>query len=181
MNFVEPIRDKNDIEKMKTYLKNKNERDYILFLIGLNTGLRISDILTLKVKDVNGEHINIREKKTGKQKMVLIHPQVKKILKEYTEEKLKDEYIICSREGCNKPLTRSQAYNILNNAARCVSIEGNIGTHTMRKTYGYHYYKKTTNIVILQQLFNHAHPAITLRYIGINQDILDDEMKKFSL
>ena len=67
LNYVQPIRDKKKIQTMKTVLKAKDEKYYIMFLIGINVGLRVSDILTLKVSDVRDRtHINIVEKKTGK-------------------------------------------------------------------------------------------------------------------
>ncbi|ANS45905.1 putative integrase/recombinase YoeC [Bacillus thuringiensis] len=72
MNFVQPIRDPEQIQQMKAYLKEKNARNYMLFVLGINTGLRISDILKLKVGDVQGSHISMREKKTGKQKRIQI-------------------------------------------------------------------------------------------------------------
>jgi integrase len=68
MNFVQPVRDPRKLEAIKQYLKEINERDYILFMIGINTGLRISDILQLGVVYVRGIHITLREKKTNKQK-----------------------------------------------------------------------------------------------------------------
>ncbi|TKI26261.1 site-specific integrase, partial [Bacillus mycoides] len=65
MNFVQPIRDPEQIQHIKEYLRENNERNYILFVMGINTGLRISDILKLKIGDLKGSHISMREKKTG--------------------------------------------------------------------------------------------------------------------
>ena len=66
MEFVSPIKNNDDIQAMKDYLREWNEMYYMLFITGLNTGLRVGDILTLKVKDVQGWHIKLRERKTGK-------------------------------------------------------------------------------------------------------------------
>ena len=66
MNYVEPIRDKDDIQAMKDYLREWSERNYMLFLLGINSGLRISDIINLRVKDVQGWYIKTKELKTGK-------------------------------------------------------------------------------------------------------------------
>ena len=74
-----------------------------------------------------------------------------------------------------------QAYRILNKAAVRVGINGEIGTHTLRKTFGYHMYMKTKDVALLQELFNHSSPSVTLRYIGINQDRLDQAMDDFRL
>ncbi len=70
MNAVEPIRDKDDIQAMKDYLRSWNERNYILFLVGINTGFRIGDILKLRVKDVQGWHIRVREQKLVNRKLL---------------------------------------------------------------------------------------------------------------
>ncbi|MGC4375912.1 site-specific integrase [Fictibacillus sp. Mic-4] len=180
MNLVEPIRDKEIVAEIKAYLKEQNERNYILFLLGINTGLRISDILNLRVRDVEGWYITIREKKTRKHKRIKMTSELKKALRDYIQDKPKNEFLIKSRKGKNKPITRGAAYIILNQVAREFGLES-IGTHSLRKTYGYHFYKQFKDVAALQEIFNHADPKITLRYIGINQDTLDSMMKKFKI
>lgn len=71
-------------------------------------------------------------------------------------------------------LQLDQAYKIINNATREIGITEKIGTHTLRKAFGYHAYKSGVAIEVIQQLFNHSAPSITLRYIGITQYDLDD-------
>ncbi len=183
MNEVQPIRSKKQIADMKSLLKKKGEKYYILFLIGINSGLRVSDCLTLKVSALkNKTHITIKEKKTGKTKRFLLHPNVRRELKDYIERyRLSDDsYLITSRKGKNQPITRVQAYRVLNECAAALGIES-VGTHTMRKTFGYWYYKKTGNIEYLQYIFNHSSPGITLRYIGITQDRIDETLVDFWL
>lgn len=180
MNFVQPIRDPEKIQAIKEYLKEQNERNYLLFLLGINTGLRISDILKLKVGDVKGTHINIREKKTGKQKRIRITPALKRELNRYIVGKNDDEYLIKSRNGRNKPIGRSMAYKILRKAAEHFRLS-EIGTHTLRKTFGYHFYQQTKDVAMLQEIFNHSSPEITLTYIGVNQDSMDRAMTKFKI
>ena len=76
MNFVQPIRDKQKIDEIKAILKRQSGRDYFLFIIGINTGLRISDILKLQVKDVREKtHITLNEQKTGKPRRFRINSQ----------------------------------------------------------------------------------------------------------
>ena len=99
--------------KSKEYLKEKNERNYILFVMGINTGLRISDILKLKVGDVQGSHISMREMKTGKQKRIQITSSLKRELKWFNEGREVEEYLLKSRKGKNRPIGRSMAYKIL--------------------------------------------------------------------
>ncbi|EOP68305.1 phage integrase [Bacillus cereus VDM006] len=176
MNFVQPIRDPEQIQYIKEYLKEKNERDYILFVMGINTGLRISDILKLKVGDLKGSHISMREMKIGKQKRIEITSTLKRELRWYIEEREDNEYLIKSRQGKNRPIGRSMAYKILRSAAEEFGLD-EIGTHTLRKTFGYHMYKQTKNIALLMEIFNHSSERVTLRYIGVNQDVMDKAMR----
>jgi integrase len=181
MKTVQPIRDKEKIEQMKIELMKSGYRDYILFIIGINTGLRISDILRLKVCDIKDKtHIIITEKKTGKVKRFLINPYLKQDLDKYIQNMKDEEYLFQSRKGSNTPITRIQAYRILNNAAAVVGLE-EIGTHTLRKTFGYFHYQKYKDVAILQDIFNHAAPSVTLRYIGINDDNKDKTIQNFYL
>jgi len=182
MNFVQPFRDKRLVEDIANYLKKKNDRDYIMFLLGIYTGRRISDILGLKVGDVkNKSYLNIKERKTSKMVFLEFNPKLKKALDEYTKDKDPDDYLIKSRQGYNRPIHRTTAYKILQEAAFEFNLEDRIGTHTMRKTFGYHFYKQTNDIVTLQEIFNHNHPSITLRYIGINTESINAAIKKFTI
>jgi integrase len=180
MNLVQPIRDKDTVQQIKEYLKESNKRNYILFLLGINTGLRISDILRLRVRDVEGWSIFIREKKTGKAKEVKMPNELKKELREYVKGKHRNEFLIKSRKGKNKPITRDGAYKILRQVAEEFDLE-RIGTHSLRKTYGYHFYKQFKDVATLQQMLNHTDPKETLRYIGIIQDELNDYQRKFKI
>jgi integrase len=181
MEFVQPIRDKNQIEAMKITLMKSGYKNYILFFLGINTGLRISDILELKVSDIKDRsHITIKEQKTGKDKRFKINETLKAELDKYITGMKDNEYLFQSQKGTNKPITRVQAYRVLNDAADKVGLT-EIGTHTLRKTFGYHFYQKTKDVALLQELFNHSAPSVTLRYIGINQDIMDNAIDDFSL
>ncbi|GGD05308.1 site-specific integrase [Pontibacillus salipaludis] len=180
MNLVQPIRDPLMIKKIKDYFLADNERNYMLFVMGINTGLRISDILQLQVKDVTGMHINLREQKTRKRKKIRITPQLRREIKWYVEDKQSDDYLFKSRKGDNQPIGRSMAYKILRKAADKFKLQ-EIGTHTLRKTFGYHFYLQTKNTAMLQELFNHSSEKITLIYIGINQDTLDKAMSDFKI
>lgn len=192
MNFVEPIRDLDVLENMCSYLKKTNERDYILFMMGIYTGLRISDILKLRIynlvdikKKKNGEdekivkrQIALREKKTGKQKFIEINPILKNAIKEYASDKDLDDFLIKSQKNYNRPISRERAYIILKDLGEMFGVPY-LGTHSMRKTWGYHYYNQTKDIALLQKIFNHSSPAVTLHYIGIDQDRMDRAYKTF--
>lgn len=156
-------------------------RNYFLFIMGINTGLRISDLLTLRVKDVKGKtHFIVKEQKTGKVRRFPLYALEEEI-NEYIKGMDDDDYLFPSRLNHGKqPLSRYRAWNILNSAGEHVGL-GEIGTHTLRKTFGYHFYQRTKDLALLQQLFNHSAPSITLRYIGINQEVIDDVMRNFKL
>lgn len=184
MNIVQPIRDPVVIDQVKHYLFNSSpmygKRNRMLFVFGINVGLRIQDILKLRVIDVKGEHIVMREMKTDKQKWLIINPTLRKELNRYITGMDDYDFLFQSREGNNKPLTRDMAYKILKRAANEIGLI-DIGTHTMRKTFGYHFYQRTKDIVLLQKIFNHSSPDVTMRYIGMDQDMMDNAIGKFGL
>ena len=180
MEIVQPIRDLKQIDTIKKLLKQQNMRDYCLFVLGINSGLRISDLLKLRISDVSEKgkvknRIRLREKKTNKFKDFPISDNAKRAINEYLKTRtiVENEPLFISRK--NKGfLMRKRAYWILNEAARSIGIKEKIGTHTLRKTFGYHAFKNGYDIEIIQKLFNHSSPSVTLRYIGITQDNLDD-------
>lgn len=181
MNFVQPIRDRDTVEDIADYLKFKNERNYVMWMLGIYSGLRISDILKLRVRDVYGrQYINIREMKTGKQRRFEINPPLARALNTYCEGRRPEEYLIKSRERDNKPITRSMAYKILQDAAEQFGLES-IGTHSMRKTFGYHFYIQTKDVVTLMKIFNHSSQLMTLRYIGIEEEQVNEAIKRFKI
>lgn len=181
MRAVQPIRDLGLIDEILKILKRESYRNYFLFWMGINTGLRISDLLQLRVCDVkNKSHIELKEKKTGKSKMVFINSYVRTEINEYIEGKPEYEFLFKSRVGQNKPITRYMAHRILKEIADRVGLP-DCSPHRLRKTYGYFHYKQKKDVVVLQKLFNHSAPSITLRYIGVEQDELDSAMEDFVL
>lgn len=179
MEFVEPIRSQKQIDNMKRYLKEQSERDYLLFTLGINSGLRISDLLLLSVDDVKGkDRITIREQKTGKTKDFPLGAKCRKAIVDYLKNSgLTEGSLFPSRKADGSKgtgsISRQQAYKIINDAARAVGIKDAIGTHTLRKTFGYHAYKAGVGVEVIQKLLNHSAPSVTLRYIGITKDELD--------
>ncbi|WP_203246326.1 site-specific integrase [Sporosarcina beigongshangi] len=179
MEFVEPIRDRKKIEAMKRQL-HKSKRDTLLFILGINTAFRVSDLLSLQYKDLIDDklkpldHVTLIETKTGKNNKVALTKGVKKAIVDYVEEAFKGDmngYVFASRKG-DKPIQRQQAWQIIKDAANVVGVKG-IGTHSLRKTFGFHQYQAGTDITLLMDMLNHSSPAVTLRYIGITQDQKD--------
>ncbi len=179
MNIVEPIKSKADIQKIKKIL-SKNKRNLLLFDLGINSGLRISDILALNVCDVkNKEFIEIREKKTGKYKRFLLNKNIQNEINQFVENKNIDAPLFLTQKF--NRLDRVQAYKILNKAVKSAGLNIHAGTHTLRKTFGYHHYKKFDDLALLQKILNHSSSAITLRYIGLEQETIDESYKNFYL
>lgn len=185
MKIVQPIRDREIITNIKNDLMKTGYRNYLMFVIGINTGLRVSDILALRVSDVKDKtHITITEQKTDKTKRFFINDQLRQDINVYIKDMEPNEYLFKSRqrdkEGNYKHMSRVRAYQILNDVAGPYGLD-EIGTHTMRKTFGYWHYKQHKDIALLQNLFNHSAPSITMRYIGIDQDIMDKSVENFYL
>ncbi|MEG1824331.1 MAG: site-specific integrase [Cloacibacillus sp.] len=195
MHFVQPLRTKSDIEKIKGALKERNLRDYALFVLGMNTGLRVSDILRLKVMDVVEpterdvrikDNLEIVEKKTGKCKELPLNKAARSALREFLRASpliyRETSPLFPSRVGQGRePISRYMVWLILKLAANEVGIREKVGTHTMRKTYGYQLYKQGVDITRIQYLLNHSSPEITLSYIGITKDETDSYIKALNL
>lgn len=182
MEYVQPIRDLEKIEEIKSILKEEGTRNLLLFCLGINTALRISDLLRFKVGDVrNKSHIELKEQKTGKLKRFPLRGNLLALIEEYIKNKADSDYLFPSRNGSNKPLTRAMAYTIINNACRKAGIQEKIGTHSLRKTFSYHYYRTYKDVAMLQYLLNHSSPSVTLRYIGITQDNIEESLLTFEL
>lgn len=167
MNEVQPIKNKTDIELMKKALSGRN---LLLFIVGINTSLRISDILTLKREDFIGNHLSLYEIKTKKYKKIRINEALKKAIAELAPP---SGFLFTSQKG-NKPISRVQAWRILNNASKRVGLTISFGTHTLRKTFAYHAYENGTDLALLMRVLNHSSQKETLRYIGIEQESIDD-------
>lgn len=180
MATVEPIRSKKDIEKVERLLAKQSKRDLMLFVMGTNCGLRISDLLALNVGDVrNKTHIQLFEKKTGKFKKFPINAKLKPMLEDFVKGRKDKEPLFMSH--WKHRLDRVTAYYIIRDACKKAGLQERIGTHSMRKSFGLFFYKKYNDIALLQKIFNHSSPVITLRYIGIEQEQIDNSYSNFIL
>lgn len=173
---TQPIREKTDIEKMKQTLRPG--RDRIMFLLGINSGLRISDIVNRKCSDFNNDTVEVREQKTGKIKRFKLSPSVAEEIHAYIADHPR-EWLFQSRKGGH--ITTRQARRIITDAAEKVGLE-HISTHSMRKTFGYQAFKMGVPLPIIMDGLNHSSPKVTKRYLGITQDVVDNELySKMSL
>lgn len=180
---VEPIRDKKLLNDFITELKQgKNgARNSLIFKLGLITGLRISDIVKIKIEDIKGKtEFELIEQKTNKKRKVYLHS----ILSDLTEfiNTLEDneEWLFSNSWDNSKHISSNQYYKILQKVANILGLDY-IGTHTMRKSFGYWYYKEHRDIATLMTIFNHSTPSITLRYIGITDEEIKNTLKNFKI
>lgn len=192
MSKTQPLKELEQINALKEYFLERGEiRNYVLIVVGLNTSLRISDILMLRWKDVFNyqtstykQHISITEKKTQKNNLVAINATIIKgleLLKISDENFLPETFLFTSRKGGNRPITRNYAYTLIKNAATSLGFEDNISCHSLRKTFGYQAWKKGVQPALLMSIYNHSSYEITKRYLGISQDERDQVFMNISL
>ncbi len=179
MKTAQPIRNKEDVNKLKLYfIKKKEYRNYLLVTVALNSALRISDVLTLHRSDIYDfeagrfkTHIVIKEKKTGKMQAVFINKQIQKAFSVYAENtEYKSEFLFANKQG--GPLSRVQVHRILTKASAELGI-GNVSCHSLRKTFGYYAWQQGAEPALLMQVYNHSSFEITKRYLGITQNDKD--------
>lgn len=195
MSTTQPIRDRKQLEQFKEYYKTKRPdyRNYALIILGLNTALRISDILHLTLENVyNGKkvrtHITIRERKTGKENRIFLNDCVRQMLAAYRKVLIKtrmyksgNPYLFPSPRSEGQPLSRFQAYRIISAAADGVGIEDTVSCHSLRKTFGYHAWKQGKDPIVIMVLFNHSSLNITKRYLCLEQDDKDAVLRETTL
>lgn len=190
MEKVEPIRSKEKLDAVKCVLRAKNEKYYILFVVGINTSLRVSDLRNLTIgkfihlndEENSPEFLKLKEQKTRKKKVWYINPAIQEEVRQYAlrNNLTEEDYLCPSKKDKNQPIGRIQFYRIMHEAGLEVGLP-NLGTHTCRKTFGYFHYQTYKDIAILQKLFNHSSPSITLEYLGINDDMIKETLKDFVL
>lgn len=184
MNRVEPIRDGEKLRWIQEDLGRRtdrhNERMFLLFELGIHTGLRISDLVRLRVENVNGSSICTIEQKTRKETRIPLNAVIREIIQDRTRgmdgKALLFPSLQGNGDGTPRAITTRTAYNDMQIIARRYGLSGFIGCHTLRKTFGYWHYQKNKDLELLRQWFNHASQGVTLRYIG-----MDDVTKRRSV
>lgn len=184
MSKTTPIKEIININQLKDFFVEKNEyRNFALITLGLNTALRISDILNLRWNDIYDfkqeryyKHINITEKKTKKTTTILLNNITIEALNIYKHsicEISPEQFLMKSRNGYNKAITRNRAYIIIKSAANKLGLDGNISCHSLRKTFGYQAWKQGVPPALLMSIYNHSSIEITKIYLSIDQDDKD--------
>jgi len=178
---VKPLRTIEEIQHMREAFQQTlfPKRNQLLFSIGINTGLRVGDLLRLRIEDVKGKSsVKIQEGKTSKARIVHLDAVMAEIA-DYLENQPKVGALFPSQRT-GESMSTVQAYRILKAAGKKCGYDY-VGTHTMRKTFGYHYFQRTHDIVTLMIIFNHSSQNITKRYIGIEEDDIKNSLKNFRL
>jgi integrase len=169
---VDPIRDLKDLQAISSLLAD-NPRDHLLFTMGINNGLRTGDLLKLRVNQVDhlrvGDTLSIRESKTGKVNFLVVNKAVFKSLRQYLDaaKPHPESFLFRSRKGTG-PITIQTVNHLLKNWTSLINIKGRYGAHSLRKTWGY--MQRTmygVGFEIIAKRYNHSNPAVTMRYLGI--------------
>lgn len=192
MNTVQPIRDEEalrrcfEIARAHDREKRQGETNWELLLaVGFSTSLRISDISRMQVRDIAGtERVQVKAKKTGKVTNIYVNREARKRIERLLKGREPNELVFASRQkdpetGMPRAITRQRAYQIINHIARMAGIQDRIGCHTLRKTFGYRYYKETGDVVSLQRILCHSSSRETLLYIGVIQEEIDNSLRGF--
>lgn len=201
---AEPIKNLDDIERFSKYLiSNGRYRDNMLFIVGINFGLRVSDLLQLRFTQLINDDLSFKttfpilEKKTKNTRKVrrnrylTINDAVMDAVTlylEHTQCKL-DDYMFRSESNrgsnINKPMSRMSVDRILKEVASTLHLDIKIATHTMRKTFAYHQMLMSNNnprkLLLLQKMFGHSSVAQTLDYIGITGEEIEEAYMNLNL
>lgn len=168
-------------------------RDRALFLLGVRSGFRISELLSLRIRDVlqNGNFVeriavargHMKGKKEGR--TVILHPQAKEALELWTRELMAaghtapDTFIFRSREGGNRAIARGSAWHILKTACARAGLSGKLGTHCMRKTFAKNVHAKLgKDLMKTQKALGHRSITSTVSYLSFAEDEIDDAILK---
>jgi site-specific recombinase XerD len=192
MNFVEPIRDRKKIAQIKNLLRGQRSyRNLLLFVVGINTALRISDLLQLKVNhflDEKGRikgRFWIKEQKRGKRHEITINQSIRDALSEYLKEfsyiAKEGENFLFFNPKTNQPIKRGQAWKVITNICADVGLQGNYGTHSLRKTWGFHARMQGVDLALIMHKLNHESIAYTKRYLGITDEELQAVVQRLNL
>lgn len=173
---VEPIRELKDIKAIKKLLAD-NPRDLALFITGINTKLRASDLVRITVGMVRhlkaGDHFTIKEQKTGKDSNITVNGLVVAAVQQLlatVPDASDTQPLFPSRKG-GAALTVPSINKLVKGWCNQINLRGNYGSHTLRKTFGYHHRVTFgTDIPTLMQMFNHSTQKQTLDYLCIQPE-----------
>lgn len=155
-------------------------RDKCLYVLGISTGYRISELLSISVYDVlNKDYVKVSKKnikgKTESRESVL-NNEAKECIREYLAERdtKADGPLFISRQGGNKPISRMQAHRILRDSFSKSGLTGSLSSHSCRKSYALNIYEKSNHdLLLVQKALAHSSIMTTVKYLPVNQDKLN--------
>lgn len=205
-HYAHPIKEKSDIMRISSYLlENNRYRDNAIFIIGINVGLRCSDLRMLRVCDFVNQDGTFKDKfylverktsntrNTKQNRHIAINDAVKQSISLLLahEPKALDDYLFTpksnnmAKEQKLPPLSRKSFFVIIKEVTSKLNIDGRYATHTLRKTFGYHLMKDNSNdprmLSLLQQIFGHSTQQMTLRYIGFTEEEVSKAYNELNL
>lgn len=182
MATVSPLTPEQVVE-VKKFLQTHYYTDTIIDIVecGFQLPLRISDLRTIKFSDIRDGVLYFKANKTGKTQQLRLNKRFLAVVDK--RKRSGDEFLFQSRSNRAKrlkaPITACAVYNALSAAGDKLKI--NVGTHTLRKTWGVNVYKLTNDLGLVQKALQHRDSSQTLRYIGIDQNRLDEVTTTFEL
>ena len=172
MKTVEAVKAPEQIAAIKGLLRSYSSSDlYVdVWIFGLNTALRISDLLNIKHSDIDGNSISLKEGKTGKLREITLNQSAMEVISRRYKANPTDIYLfqVHSNRATGKPVSRESVARMFKEVGDKLKIK--LGTHSMRKTRGYAMYQGGARIELIAKVLNHSSTASTLRYIGIEKE-----------
>lgn len=177
---VQPITELRHLRSIKKFLSD-TPRDKLLFVMGINTGLRVQDLLALRVGDVRGlklgDRVSITERKTGKPNVLILNSEIIITLEAYLNsvQASDEDFLFKSRKSHNSPLETLTVTKKVKAWTAAINLKGNYGAHTLRKTWTYHQRREFgVSWEVLARRLNHSSPAVTRRYLGIQDEEVEE-------
>ncbi len=157
---------KQEIRKILAFLKNKKHN--LIFSLLYSTGMRLSECINLKVKDLelNENIIWVRDGKGSKDRMVIVSKKISEKLKKYVEKKESDEYVF---EGRNGKMSKRNVQKLVSKAAKKAEISKNISPHTLRHSFATHLLEDGVDIRKIQVLLGHSNLSTTQIYTTVSK------------
>ena len=163
------IKDKKVLRSIKDYyIKQGNYRDLLLFTLGINTGIRLNELLDLNVDDVRRKS-EITLKAGDITRKFPLNKELQDLIEKVTDGKSDDKPLFES--SISRRIERTTVYRNFKDVIRNIGLDSGITLASLRKTFGYHYYKTYGDLSMLQWLFNQNSILDTMKYIGLNEDL----------
>lgn len=186
MAEVQAVKDTDTIKLISHLLEIRHSQQMSdIWNVGINLALRISDLLAIKYSNIEEDRLVLREQKTGKQASIQLNPKALQIICRIKREHPSHIYLFQSyrnQQSVNRtprPISRRAVSRAFESIGKELKLM--LGTHSMRKTRGYHLYKSTNDIARVMKMLRHSSEGVTLRYIGITQDEVDQDFKELEL